>query len=507
MSSSCIDVCLLVEGAYPYVSGGVSSWLHDLIQAQPDIRFHIVSLVPDRSWQTLRYSLPPNVVGLSHVYLQDMPVGKKADQKTCQMLAQLGTPLLALQSAGGLTELRQILDILSAMPKTLGRQALLNSPAAWQMLCDLYEKVLPDSSFLNYFWTWRALFGGLFSCLIAPLPEARVYHAISTGYAGLVAARAKLQTGRPVMLTEHGIYNNERRIEVMMAEWLDEAEDDSAEFRSADVTKELRSIWLGVFSSYVRATYEAADKIITLYPGNQPLQLRDGADPKKMWVVPNGIDLERFQALTRGTREALPTIGLIGRVVPIKDIKTFIRACAKVMDRGLKFQALILGPTDEDENYFAECRQLVAHLSLSNVVTFLGRVKLEEYLPRLDLVILTSISEAQPLVILEAGAVGIPVIATDVGACRDMLLGAPDEHPPLGAGGIITALISPDATAHAIISMLGNDMLRKQYGVVLSRRVKSYYDKRRIDGIYRKMYTEMANDTTVFASVINGNLL
>ena len=495
MSSSCADVCLLVEGAYPYVSGGVSSWLHDLIKAQPEIRFHIVALVPDRSWQTLSYPLPPNVIGLSHVYLQDMPVGKKADRKTCKMLKKLGAPLLALQSAGGLQELRQILDILSVMPKTLGRRTLLNSPAAWQTLCDVYEQILPDSSFLNYFWTWRALFGGLFSCLIAPLPEARVYHAISTGYAGLVAARAKLQTGRPVMLTEHGIYNNERRIEVMMAEWLDEGEDASAEFRSADIKKELRSIWMGVFSSYAQATYAAADKIITLYPGNQPLQLRDGADLKKMLVVPNGIDLERFRLSTGVAREeTLPTIGLIGRVVPIKDIKTFIRACAKIINHGLKFQALILGPTDEDKGYFEECRQLVAHLSLSNVVTFVGRVKLEEYLPRLDLVILTSISEAQPLVILEAGAAGIPVIATDVGACRDMLLGAPDEHPPLGAGGVVTSLISPESTAHAIISLLGNDMLRQQYGEVLLRRVERYYDKRRIDGIYRKMYTEMANE-------------
>lgn len=493
MHPSCADVCLLVEGAYPYVAGGVSSWLHDLIQAHPDTTFHLLSLVPDRSWHTPRYPLLPNVTGLSHVYLQDMQDGSKPDRKARKTLELLEAPLLALQADGGFENLRQILDILAAHPKTLGRHTLLNSPAAWQTLCNMYNRVLPESSFLNYFWTWRALFGGLFSCLTAPLPDARVYHAISTGYAGLVAARAKLQTGRPVMLTEHGIYNNERRIEIMMAEWLDEVEAATSEFGRGEDVKELRSIWMGVFSSYARATYTASDKIITLYPGNQSLQLRDGADPTKMCIVPNGIDLERFRASTVApTRNSRLTIGLIGRVVPIKDIKTFVRACAKVKSQGIDFQAWIMGPTDEDEVYFSECRQLVEHLGIADVLIFCGRVRLEEYLPMLDLVILTSISEAQPLVILEAGAAGIPVIASDVGACRDMLLGAPDESPPLGAGGIVTPLVSPDATAEAIMTMLRDGDLRRQYGQALLRRVEQYYDKRHIDAIYREFYQELA---------------
>lgn len=69
-ASGPVDVCLLLEGTYPYVAGGVSSWVHDLVRAQSDLSFHIVSLLPDDAPRERRYEPPANVVGISHVYLQ-----------------------------------------------------------------------------------------------------------------------------------------------------------------------------------------------------------------------------------------------------------------------------------------------------------------------------------------------------------------------------------------------------------------------------------------------------
>ena len=60
---------------------------------------------------------------------------------------------------------------------------------------------------------------------------------------------------------------------------------------------------------------------------------------------------------------------------------------------------------------------------------------------------LTSISEAQPLVILEAGAAGVPTVATDVGACREMIEGPQSEVPPLGPGGAIVGLLIPSGAS------------------------------------------------------------
>ena len=85
-----------------------------------------------------------------------------------------------------------------------------------------------------------------------------------------------------------------------------------------------------------------------------------------------------------------------------------------------------MGPTDEDEEYARECFDLVELMELPDVV-FTGRVNVTEYLGGLDFTILTSISEGQPLTILEGYAAKLPAIATDVGNCRGLLYGEDDD--------------------------------------------------------------------------------
>ena len=55
------DVCLIVEGAYPYVSGGVSAWVHGLIRRQPDLRFCIVAILPEQPPPVAKYGGLPNL--------------------------------------------------------------------------------------------------------------------------------------------------------------------------------------------------------------------------------------------------------------------------------------------------------------------------------------------------------------------------------------------------------------------------------------------------------------
>ena len=78
-----------------------------------------------------------------------------------------------------------------------------------------------------------------------------------------------------------------------------------------------------------------------------------------------------------------------------------------------------------------------------------------DYFPRIHVNVLTSLSESQPLSVLEAGAAGIPTVATDVGGCREILYGRHDEQPALGEGGILTDVASPEQTARAIGALSG----------------------------------------------------
>jgi glycosyltransferase involved in cell wall biosynthesis len=364
----------------------------------------------------------------------------------------------------------------------------MNSPGSWNMLLNMYRTTVPDSSFLDYFWSWRALVGGLFSVLVPELPEARVYHAVSTGYAGLLLARAVLETNRPGIVTEHGIYTNERRIEMALANWL---HDQPAEGLHIDKPRRsLRDLWVDTFVAYSHACYEAAQAIVTLYEGNQQFQLQDGAPPDKLEVIPNGIDIDTYAAIERAPAPHPPTVALIGRVVPIKDVKTFLRACAILKGMLPRLEAFIVGPTEEDEAYYQECLHLVRFLNLDDTVTFTGRVKLQEFLGRIDLVVLTSISEAQPLVILEAGASGIPTVSTDVGSCRELVLGRSDEAPALGHGGDITPLCNPSATAQALARLLTDTEWYARCSQAIAERVRRYYNKTMVDASYRELYEQ-----------------
>jgi glycosyltransferase involved in cell wall biosynthesis len=352
---------------------------------------------------------------------------------------------------------------------------------------DLYEAGFQDHSFLDYFWSYRAIAGGLYSVLLAPLPQADIYHAMSTGYAGLMGARAKVETGKPVFVTEHGIYTNERRIEVTSADWL---EATSSKALTIDKPRrDLRDMWIDSINNFSHVCYQACDSIITLFKGNQKPQLEDGADPAKMQVIPNGVDVGRFGSLAH-RRQATPTIGFIGRVVPIKDVKTFIRACGLLRQSAPELKAYIIGPTDENMEYYQECVNLVQLLGLDHNVVFTGQAKVDDYLPHIDLLVLTSISEAQPLVMLEAGAAGIPVVATDVGACREIVEGIEEEAPQLGAGGIITPLASPASTAEAIYTLLSDNDLYDAASKAIKARVATYYNETIQQQAYRNLYAQ-----------------
>jgi glycosyltransferase involved in cell wall biosynthesis len=484
--SQSADICLIVEGAYPYVAGGVSSWLHDLIQAHRDLSFHLIVLSADSRPKEMRFTLPPNVVGMTEIPLQQDEARVAKGRAVQRLVEDLDEPLSRLLENGDLADFKGVLDALRRHRGVATRAALMNSEAVYAMIERMYERTVRGSSFLNYFWTWRALAGGLFSVLLADLPKARVYHAISTGYAGLAAARAALETGRPALLTEHGIYTNERRVEIAMADWLADRLPLSLELEGR--RQDLRDVWMAAFSGYARTCYQACSKIITLYAGNQVLQKRDGAPPERLSIIPNGIDYDFYSKVERRPGLRPPTVALIGRVVPIKDVKTYIRTAAILRDLIPDVRVLVLGPTEEDAEYFSECQEMVAHLGLGTVVDFKGRVKLADYLGEIDVIALTSISEAQPLVLLEAGAVGVPSVATDVGSCGEIINGRPDEDPQLGAAGYVVPLSNPLATARALAEILRDEDVRSRFGSAIQRRTERYYNKNVVDGMYRALY-------------------
>lgn len=479
------DICLVVEGTYPYVVGGVASWTHELIQRQSHLTFHIVCILPKDFVPEVKFQIPSNVLGITNIFLHDLPEGREMSRSAADdLMMRIQEPLSEIIRGTGLEPFRRLMEVFKNN-RDLGFGAVMNSRSAWELIQEMYEEEYPEASMIDYFWSWRAMVGGLLSIILADVPPARSYHTLCTGYAGMYAARAKMLTGRPMVLTEHGIYTNERRIEIASADWLEETTSKALTIDST--RRNLRDFWADSFSSFSRICYEAADKVITQFEGNQIPQLEDGATVDKMEIIPNGIDTERFSQIPMEEHER-PTVALIARVVPIKDVKSFIRATAILHEQMPDLRAMIIGGADEDPDYFRECKQMVEGMGLENTVEFTGQVDVTQYLNQIDVVVLSSISEAQPLVLIEAGSVGIPLVATDVGSCGELILGNNAESPKLGAGGIVIPLANPAALAESVYALLSDYDRYEKCSKAIRARMTKYYNKNDQYEAYKALY-------------------
>ena len=364
------------------------------------------------------------------------------------------------------------------------KRALLASPEGWEVMLETYRDEAADEGLLPFFWTWHFALMPLLNVLTAELPEARCYHTVCTGYAGILAAGARAKTGRPMILTEHGIYTKERRIDIQRAPWIPES-PGTLSLREAPYFKKF---WTRQFEMMGRTCYRYADEIYTLYEGNREMQVRDGADPDKVIVVPNGIDLTRFGAGESVSEDRPFTVGFVGRVCPIKDVRTLLRAARLVLDEMPDAHFRIMGPYDEDPEYFQDCKDLAATLRLGDNVKFEGSVNVLEEFPRIDVCVLSSISEAQPLALLEGGAFGVPTVATDVGSCRELLGGRIPEDQALGTGGLVVPIANPGALAEALLKVGRDPELRASMGEAMRTRVRRFYDERDMVQRYGEIY-------------------
>jgi glycosyltransferase involved in cell wall biosynthesis len=139
---------------------------------------------------------------------------------------------------------------------------------------------------------------------------------------------------------------------------------------------------------------------------------------RDIFVIPNGIDLERFQATKKD--EKGKTLIFIGRLHPIKGVKYLIDALAIIKKSTFNTKLIIVG--DGDERTGLEKQANI--LGLGEDVIFTGGIKNDQipgYLAKSDILVLPSLSEGFPNVILEAFASGLPVIATKVRGIREIV--------------------------------------------------------------------------------------
>jgi len=240
-----------------------------------------------------------------------------------------------------------------------------------------------------------------------------------------------------------------------------------------------------VFILLEQITARMSDTVITLTEGLR----RELADTyrvtrrSRITVLPLGLDLQAFAGVPRksGTfrREHeipsnVPLIGIVGRIVPIKNHDLFLRAAVKVKAALPEAYFVIVG----DGELRAEIEATAAALGLSACTTFTGWVReVAAVYSDLDALVISSRNEGTPVSVIEALAARCPVVTTAVGGLPDLLdqgaLGAlvPSDDADALAQAILTAIKTPPDTQRAQALMLD------RYGI--DRLVKD------LDGLYR----------------------
>ena len=402
-----MKVCIVAEGCYPYVVGGVSGWINSMIQSFPNVEFILLTIVADRSFRgRFVYELPENLTQVYEIYLEDFEwvEGKKTErfQRNMHLSKKEYAGLLDIVM-NRKTDWGVIFDLFHKERVSVDK--LLMGPDFFEIVRECYNRKYPNIVFSDFLWTMRSIYLPLFRIMKMDVPKADLYHCVATGYAGVLGSMAKRRFGCRLLISEHGIYTREREEELIRADW---------------VSGIYKNIWIEQFKKMSKLAYDRADLVTSLYAHARELQIELGCPADKTSITPNGIDPARFTGLKRpeAMEPDMVHIGAVLRVTPIKDVKTMIRAFAYAKRDVPNLKLWIMGPTDEDEEYARECFDLVDLMELPDVV-FTGRVNVTEYLGGLDFTILTSISEGQPLTILEGYAAKLPAIATDVGNCRD----------------------------------------------------------------------------------------
>ncbi|MFA5317735.1 MAG: glycosyltransferase family 4 protein [Dehalococcoidales bacterium] len=239
---------------------------------------------------------------------------------------------------------------------------------------------------------------------------------------------------------------------------------------------------LAYFTKYIIVVSEAQkEEIVNKYKI---------AGEGKVRVVPLGLELDRFSSIAArggkirgelGIGDGCILIGIIGRLVPVKNHRMFLDACKKLFDMagGLDIKCVIIGGGEEKEGL----ERYANELGICGRVVFAGwKKEMADVYADLDIVTLTSLNEGTPVALIEALASGRPVVSTDVGGVRDVV----DD----GVNGYLVPSGDSSAFAERLFELCGDPGKRVAFGASGRVKVVGAYSKERLVRDIRSLYEE-----------------
>jgi len=479
-------VVLTAEGTYPHQFGGVSVWCDQLIRGLTGYEFTVVALVATGT-EPVRWELPSHLSQLVTLPLwgPPPPLPRRARWprgRTVPLVVQELVDVLLDDNPGGRfgTVLRDLHEYARARNLT----AALSHERTVRLLAAAWRERWPEMAArrgaqpagtgptLHDAVTAMRLVEHALRPLSHPAVRADVAHAVTNGLGALPALAAKWEHQIPMFVTEHGVYMREQYLHL----------------RSPDFGWPAKDLYLRFLGQVCALGYREAEVITPGNVYNKRWEVQLGADPDRVRTVYNGVNPDAFPELT--DEPEVPTISWVGRIDPIKDLETLLRAFALVKADMPAARLRIFGSAPGGRQWYLDrCQALAAELGLDDSATFEGRIPdVRDAYAAGHVVVLCSISEGFPYSLIEAMACGRPCVATDVGGVSEAL--ADDA-------GVMVLPRDPAGLAAACLKLLHDPDLRKSFGAKARERALEHFTVDRAVHAFDEIYTLMSTGNQI----------
>ena len=236
-----------------------------------------------------------------------------------------------------------------------------------------------------------------------------------------------------------------------------------------------------------------ADRVLVNAGAVKEWLVRDGYDPAKIEIIPNGVDLRRFRGGDRaailrslGIPETARVVGVVSRLGKLKGIEDFIQAAAKVAAEADDVRFVIVGEPSPvwNREYLDELSKLASSLGIGGKVIFTGlRSDVPELMSVLDVSVMPSHNEALSNVLLESMAAGAAVVATDVGGTSEAIKS--------GVNGVLIAPSRPDLIAAEVLRLLNTPSLARQLGAAARQTIEQHFSLDRMVAATESLYDRL----------------
>jgi glycosyltransferase involved in cell wall biosynthesis len=216
---------------------------------------------------------------------------------------------------------------------------------------------------------------------------------------------------------------------------------------------------------------------------------------RKLHLLGNGIDLSRFDparvdpARTAALRESVGAgpddvvCGVVGRMVWEKGYREVFAAAERLRATAPQVKVVVVGPSDEAKGDSVD-PEAIARAERDGGITFLGmRDDVDDLYAAMDVYLLASYREGWPRSAMEAAAMRLPVVVTDVRGCRQVV----DD----GTTGFLVPVRDAEAIARAVATLANDAGLRADMGAAARSKAEREFDDQRVIDITLEVYARL----------------